>query len=421
MLGFKTKFLISMLLMLTVIWGVSCNDSDDDRVITPVPSTWKVTALLATTGNSASFGESCWAAIELAEDDINAWLTEENSDFSIEFRLLNSEGYQDSALAMLEDISNDGVDIVIGPTTSSEATFIKDYATENDLLLISPSSVAISAAIPDDNLYRFVTDDTYQAQAMNALLISDGINLIIPFSRDDVWGNDLLTATSNEFETSGGVIIEGIKYDTETTDFTSLLDSLAGIVESIAIIDTGYTIGIYAPTFGEITTIFEQASEIETLLNVYWYGSSAAAKNANLVLNDTASEMADTVGFPCSTYGDNDSDEFNALKIRLEAVLGREAESYAFAAYDAAWVAAKSYYAAATEVPTFTLLKTKFIETCESYVGTTGPVVLNEAGDRRFGNYDFWAIRSSGDAFEWYKSARYEIDPDSYLGTLIRY
>jgi len=418
---FKTKIATLILALFMVVCVVSCDSSDDDDdSIMPAPTTINISSLLATTGNSSSFGESCWAAIQLAEDDINEWMVGENDQWSVNINLVDTQGSTESALAALENLAN-GENIVIGPTTSAEADYIREYATDNDILLVSPSSVAISIALPEDNLFRFVTNDTYQAKAMTAMLLDDTMDVIIPLSRDDVWGNDLLGATTLEFAMSGGIVLEGVKYDPATDDFASTLETFNGIVEAAIAQYPQMKIGIYALTFGEITSIFEEVANIQTLLDLDWYGSSAAAKNASLATNAVAAEVATIVGFPCSTYGDNDSPEFEALKTRLETALGREAESYAFAAYDAAWVAAKSYFELGNDSPEFADLKAKFSEISETYVGVTGPVILNDAGDRQYGNYDFWQIRADGEAFEWYKAARYEIDPDTFEGTLRRY
>ncbi len=415
----KSIFGMLLITIMVIFTVISCDDdSDDNDVVKP---TLKIAALLATTGNSASFGESSWAAIQLAEEDINDWLNEEENEWLVEFNLNDTEGNSSFALSMLEDISNSGVDIVIGPTTSSEAASIRENANLSDVLLVSPSSVAISIAIPDDNLYRFATDDIHQAEAMAAMLEDDEVDILVSFTRGDIWGDDLLSATTTAFQGSGAVV-EGVRYDIDTDDFNEYLDLLEeDVAELIGDYPPETNIAIYALTFGEITSIFEQIDDRQVLLDVQWYGSSAAAKNANLVTSAEAAGVAAMVGFPCSTFGEYESEESSELKIRLETKLGREAESYAFAAYDAAWVAVKSYYGVDRDTLQFATLKSNFEETCETYIGTSGPVSLNAAGDREFGNYDFWSVRISGDSYEWYKSALYEIDPETLDGTLIRY
>jgi hypothetical protein len=39
--------------------------------------------------------------------------------------------------------------------------------------------------------------------------------------------------------------------------------------------------------------------------------------------------------------------------------------------------------------------------------GTTGWTVLNEAGDRQFGNFDFWALREVDGVRQWQRVGHY--------------
>jgi len=66
----------------------------------------------------------------------------------------------------LKDLASKGIRIVIGPSTSAELEAIKDYANNNGSILLSPSSTAPLLAIPGDNIFRLVPDDTHQAEAI---------------------------------------------------------------------------------------------------------------------------------------------------------------------------------------------------------------------------------------------------------------
>ena len=51
-----------------------------------------------------------------------------------------------------------------------------------------------------------------------------------------------------------------------------------------------------------------------------------------------------------------------------------------------------------------------------AYYGVTGWTELNAAGDRRYANFDFWAVRPSAGTHAWKRVAGY----DTKLGTLDR-
>jgi ABC-type branched-subunit amino acid transport system substrate-binding protein len=52
--------------------------------------------------------------------------------------------------------------------------------------------------------------------------------------------------------------------------------------------------------------------------------------------------------------------------------------------------------------------KQKFREIASTYKGITGNTTLNKVGDRRFGDYDLWAIRATNkDDFAWRRVGKY--------------
>jgi ABC-type branched-subunit amino acid transport system substrate-binding protein len=64
-------------------------------------------------------------------------------------------------------------------------------------------------------------------------------------------------------------------------------------------------------------------------------------------------------------------------------------------------------------------LREAFINTANSYVGVTGRTELNDAGDRKYGSYDFWAVRpvykdvNNKSSFEWANVVVYPIGIDN--------
>ena len=64
-------------------------------------------------------------------------------------------------------------------------------------------------------------------------------------------------------------------------------------------------------------------------------------------------------------------------------------------------------------------LKKSFFQISNSYAGITGDTSLNEAGDRKHGDYDFWAIRANNgnsngndrSVFAWKQVGRFQSNP----------
>jgi branched-chain amino acid transport system substrate-binding protein len=94
-------------------------------------------------------------------------------------------------------------------------------------------------------------------------------------------------------------------------------------------------------------------------------------------------------------------------------MIDRTPRSYAEVTYDAFWVASL------TENDTkgtndVNSLKRAFLENANSHLGITGNMSLNDAGDRSYGDYDFWPIKAikgngnnnEGNTCEWQKVGR---------------
>jgi branched-chain amino acid transport system substrate-binding protein len=169
-------------------------------------------ALLALTGSGSSMGESSEAALELAVEDVNEYLLSIGSKTRI--RVIVEDTKTDPAVALekLQSLAGKGVRVVIGPVCSAEVETVKAYADENGILLVSPSSVAPSLAISGDNVFRLCPDATHQAEAVARLMWEDGVRVVIPLWRGDVWGADLAKATKDRFEELGGTVVDGIRY-----------------------------------------------------------------------------------------------------------------------------------------------------------------------------------------------------------------
>ena len=127
-----------------------------------------------------------------------------------------------------------------------------------------------------------------------------------------------------------------------------------------------------------------------------------------LIKNIEAAEFAAKTNFLNPIYGLNASDSVMKLETRIFEEIGRVPTSYAQVAYDEFWVAALTLkYVSAVRQDDIGSLRETFINTANIYTGITGRTELNEAGDRKYGSYDFWAVRpvykdvKSKSSFEW--------------------
>lgn len=382
-----------------------------------------VGAILPFTGSLSSLGKSVKIALENAENDVNKHFEEMNSSSHFRLLMADSKTSPEESLVAIKKLHENGAKIIVGPATSTAVSAVKGYADANNIILISYSSTSPLLSIKGDNLFRLVPDDTYQGKIIAQRMINDGIKVIVPFWRSDIYGNELYNSTKSNFEKLGGKVEEGINYHPYTGKFaTSLhrinfimwnqdLEKLSGIVSDAVRKYGVHSVGVYIISYDEITPILIQAPLYGMLEKVRWYGSDSIAQNHHITKNVDSAMFAMKTNFTNPLYSiSNETAESHALEKELEKKL-HEAGSitYPAIAYDSYWIAAQSLDKNSTIISdkeNFSKsLKELVVETAESFGGMSGRIKLNAAGDRIGGNYDFWIVGKDKDtqSYEWEK------------------
>lgn len=385
------------------------------------PIKLKVGVLLPLSGSGSSSGEGMYAGLMVAKDEIDVYLHVLGGDKQLNLVVYDTKTDTTEALKRLKELYEQGIRIVIGPYSSAEVHTIKSFADSNGILILSPSSVAISLAIAGDNIFRFSPSDFSQAKAITRYFINDSTKFVIPISRDDVWGFDLVKALYEQYSVYGGIMNAGIRYNPSNTDFSNVLKSLDEQVQiALSMYDTN-EISIFLASFNEGNDILAIADNYPYLKLVKWTGSSAFALNKNLVTlnaNKNAAEFAYNHKFLCPIFGFDEQALSIAYEItkKVKERIKREPDIYALTSYDALWVAIQTYLATGTDKYIEELKKNLVIQAAK-YFGATGNTKLDVAGDRVSGNYDFWGMQynDTSDTYSWKKYATYLVNQDKII------
>jgi ABC-type branched-subunit amino acid transport system substrate-binding protein len=386
-------------------------------------------ALLPISGASASLGESEQAALKIAINDINKYFSESHS--KTRFGLVIEDTGSDPLIVLekVKRLSDRGIKIIIGPSTSANVNQIRNYANSHDILLVSPSSTAPSLSLAGDNVFRFVPDDTHQAQAVSSLMWKDGIRIIVPFWRTDIYGNDLVSQVKNSFENLGGRFVDGVGYTPHTGDLSASLNRINFIIwdQELKTLEAKlkkvisnygvHKVGIYFVAYDEVAPIFIQAQGHDILSDVKWFGSDGSALNNKVVRNTDAAIFASKTGFANPIFGVENAS--NARFKRVEALIEKEIEriprSYASTAYDALWVAALAENQT-NQTNNIEQLKNAFTRITNSYIGITGNTSLDQNGDRKYGDYEYWTViedKNNSGSYKWNTIGRFVSEKSS--------
>jgi branched-chain amino acid transport system substrate-binding protein len=411
------KFSALLCLFFALIAINSCSESNPCDC---EKSSITIGALLPLSGSGASSGEGMQSALNIAKNEIEAYLKSINS--ALEFKLVVADTKTDAAEALvkLKELAAQGIKIFVGPYSSSEAQAIKSYADENGLLILSPSSEAISLAIAHDNLFRFVPSDLFLAKAIERFCEVESIKHVIPIYRDDVWGTDLVAAFRNNLQSSGNSMATGIKYSVNTNDFSQIVSQLNDLVVSELNSTPENDISIFLASFNEGTTILNEAAKYPDLARVNWIGSSAYALDKSILeaQNSAAAAFAMQQNLACPIYRVDVQSIPNGQQLLNQIIqqIGREPDVYALAIYDALWVAVKTVVAVGID-SNIDKIKDNLLNQAANYNGATGNTALNDAGDRLKGDYDFWGISfdNVNSIYYWEKVATYLAEQDEIV------
>ncbi len=369
-----------------------------------------VGGLLSLTGNVQTLGKSSKAAMEIAISDANAAAAA--GGLALRFKPMIYDTALEPAKAVegFKMMAGKGIRFVIGPQSSAEVQAVKPLADSNGVIVVSQSSTAQNLAVAGDNVFRFCPSDELEGAAVATFLRRDKVKTVVPVWREDAGNESLRKAVTKAVTAVGGKVLDGVKYPSGQQDFAPVVKNLAAQVEAAVKQSGEGSVGVYITGFDEVASILALAAENPRLGTVKWYGSDGTALSKALAANVKAAAFAEKVSYLCPIFGveENSRVKWSTIISRVEERAGAQSDGYALAAYDAVRVVAQTYIDAGGKVDDPEGLKRQFVKTANSYRGVTGRTVLNAAGDRKYGNYDFWTLRKTGSVYQWKLVGSYE-------------
>jgi branched-chain amino acid transport system substrate-binding protein len=171
-------------------------------------------------------------------------------------------------------------------------------------------------------------------------------------------------------------------------------------------------VGVYLAGFDEAASLLAAARNDPLLASVRWYGGDGAALSPAFTVGP-AGEFAVNVGYACPLLGleESTASKWQPVVEEIRARTGTTADAFALAAYDALGVAVTAAIEAGETADSETF-REALLRTASSYNGITGSMALNEAGDRKYGSYDFWGLCPAGGTATWKRVAVYRSLPE---------
>ncbi len=392
------------------------------------PTTITIGALLPLTGDLQSYGERAKAAVEVAVDEMNNYLEQQNAWFRLQLVVEDTQTKPDVAVQKFNALVAQNIKFIVGPMTSAEVKKLKDLADQNNVLIISPSSTAIELAIPGDNVFRFCPADDVQSQAIGALANDLGLKAVVIINRADTWGNGLKDATVEVLQGEGIEVANVYSYNPESPGFTGIASSANNDVKDL-LDNRGYKpseVAVIAIGFNEVVQLFKEAQKYEYLSKVPWIGSDGTAMLSEFTEDPVAARFGTSVLFINPIFSPAASDVQDRVKQAVQAKIGQEPDAYALAAHDAVVaITLALLQAGPTDDPDAMVNSVKQllpeITTSDEFAqfAATGKFPLNDAGDRGTADYDWFMILEVNGKAQWVKAGVYKgIENKNYFEKL---
>lgn len=361
--------------------------------------------LFSLSGDGASLGQASQAALALAVRDINAEMIELQLPYRVQTVVVDTKLTPAGAVQGIQTLDAAGARIVIGPQSSAEAAAIRQYAGDHGILLISQGSTASSLIIPDDNLFRLAPNDRLEGSATVALMRADGVDVVVPIWRDDAGNGGLRSSVSQFFTVAGGIAADGVSYAPSTTDFTATVNALGNAVRAAKAAHPGKKIAVYLAGFEEGAAIMDRARQ-DPDLSLNWYGGDGLTNSQALLATTGVASFAAFTKFtaPAVALPEQTADRWGPLSVAIQSQTGFVPDAFSLSVYDAAWVSALSAVEARNHDY---LLRASFVRNVQRYWGVIGPLALDDAGDRKLADFDFYTVTDTGTSIHWVKTASY--------------
>lgn len=395
----KTRLLLAAVIGFGIL-HTSCHKDDEQEAATKV----KVAGLYSLTGNWSSLGVNSKAAMELAVNDVNLYFQEQGLSYTFSSETYDTKLDPDLAQHYLEQIKDKGIRFVIGPQSSAEVAKIKNYADDNQMIIVSQGSTSGSLAIEQDNIFRFCPSDALEGAALAKSIFNQGIRGLVTLARGDAGNKGLQQSITKHFTELGGTVRNIDPYAENAASFDDLISQAeAGANELIAMFGAD-NVGIYLASFDECVHIFKKANTVELLSDLQWFGSDGVALSSAITADSIAASFAIKTKYYAPAFGlpEDAMSKWQPLSSRIEARTGIQPDAFALAVYDAVWVWALTIAGTNNGGNSlFAKLKSAFVAQANSYYGATGATLLNQAGDRAIGSFDYWGIEEKDGSFVW--------------------
>ena len=381
----RALVLILFVLSLLPVFGVSAQE------------TWVLGVVQPFTGALGSFGADFARGIDLAVEQMNAELEAAGSDIRFETASADTEGTPDgSARAVQTIVQTTGANVIVGPLTTSEVLGAKQFADENNVILVAPASSGPAGAIAGDNIFRVMyPPDTFAAKAYARIAISRGYQNVAILNLDDPYGNGLADRFQQDFAAAGGARTTRITYTPDPPDLSSEVARLSADVASLSA--SGETAVFCVCFLGDAQKALQLSLVDPILSEVDWIGNEAMTTPDILEDASVASFLQNANFISVGSYSGTKTPLVDRFVASFTERYENPPGPFTNYAFDAANIAMLSMLVAGNDGAA---VKSILPFISGHYIGTSVQGLLDENGDQAIAYYSVYQVNADRSDFD---------------------
>ena len=356
----------------------------------PEDQEYTLGVVLPFTGSLGSFGVSFRQGIELAVAQMNEQLSRAGSKVSFTVVSADTEGTPDGAAKAFQTVvQTSGAQVVVGPLSTSEVLGAKQFADENQIVIIAPASSGTAGSIPDDFIFRVMNPpDTFAAQAFAGIAEARGYTDVVILYVDDPFGNGLVEGFSGLFEGE----VATVAYAPDPPDLSS---EVAAASAEVAGLEADTTAVFCICFLGDAQKALQLAQVDPTLRGVDWMGIENL--RAPEILEDAGqAEFLAEVNFTTVSFSPDENPNTQIFIDAYTEEYGEEPGPFTNYAFDAANVAMLSMLMAGNDGAA---IKEVVPFVAGHYIGTQVQTFLDENGDQAIANLGIYQVVADASDF----------------------
>lgn len=351
----------------------------------------------------------------LAIDHMNARLQAAGSLIRFQGIAEDTAGTPAGATQAFQLLAAANVEVVVGPLSTGEAGAVLTFLNTNHIVAISPSSTGVTAAIPNDFMFRAPPTDIPQAKALSQLVDALGYTKVAIMHRQDDYGKGFADLFESRFRDVYGGTVARIAYDPTKTDLSTEVGALSSAVQTLG---PGPQTAVLVTAFEtDGIEIFSEARLDATLSGVRWFGSESTRRST--FLNRTARpEVVDFIR-NVNLTGFFASPSLNPVSLAFEQAYTAKYPSrdpkkspYSYYSYDSAMLAMMAVLAAGKYDGD--AIKAILPHVAETYLGASGHKAMDANGDAIAADYLAWHVALDAMSVEYFREfARWKFASES--------